>query len=96
MRRLRLVLGLARIVVGIIFVVGSLNPPEPKCGAQVMKPGDVCVIGNKAVTYADRKGGVDKRALGIGTGLGVIGALLVVTGVRRRQRTEPVPPSAAD
>ena len=96
MRRLRLVLGIALIVVGIIFVVVSLNPPEPKCGAQVMKPGDVCVIANKAVSYADLKGGVDRKALGAGTGIGVIGALLVLTGVRRRQRTEPAPPPAAD
>jgi hypothetical protein len=100
MRRLRLVLGIALIVVGIIFVVISLNPPEPTCGAQVMKPGDVCVVANRAVSYAERKAPYDRKArqaLGVGVGVGVIGLLLVLTAVgRRRQRSEPVPPPAAE
>jgi hypothetical protein len=95
---LRFLLGLALLGVGIVFVVVSLNPPEPKCGDRVMKPGDVCIVGNKAVTYAERKGGIDKRAMGIGVGVGAIGILVLVAGAatRRRQRTGSEPPAESD
>jgi hypothetical protein len=95
-RKLRFLLGVALLVAGIVFIVISVNRPEPKCGDLVMKPGDVCVVGNRAVGYAERKGGVDRKALGIGIGLGVIGSLLLVAGVARRRRTGTAAPEAGD
>jgi hypothetical protein len=83
---LRFLLGVALIGAGIVFVFISLNPPEPKCGDRVMKPGDVCIVGTKAVTYDERKGGTNTKELGIGVGLGVIGVLLLVSGAVGRQR----------
>jgi hypothetical protein len=91
-RKLRIALGVLLLLAGIALVVVSLNPPEPKCGDQVMRPGDVCVVGNRAVPYAERKGGADKRLLGTGVGVGLIGALLLVAGAAGRRRTGTAAP----
>jgi hypothetical protein len=87
---IRLVVGLALLVAGIALVsVGFFVRPEPTCGKQVMKPGDVCVQGGKAVSYQDRKnatGVTNIVELGGGIAGVVVGGLLVAVS-RRRQRT---------
>ena len=92
-------LGIALLLAGIGFAVVGLNRPEPTCGTQVMKPGDDCVVGNKAVSYAESKGRIDEKAgtaLGIGLGLGVAGALLVVVSATRRRRAASGPPTPSE
>jgi hypothetical protein len=87
---IRLVVGLVLLVAGIALVsVGFFVRPEPTCGQQVMKPGDVCVQGGKLVSYQDRKNAIGVTnivELGGGVAGVVLGGVLVAVS-RRRQRT---------
>jgi hypothetical protein len=88
----RLVVGLALLIAGIALIaVGFFVHAEPTCGVQVMKPGDVCVVGGKVVTYHDRKnatGVTNIVELGSGVAGVVLGGILVA---RSRRRTASAP-----
>jgi hypothetical protein len=86
----RLVVGLVLLVAGIALVsVGFFVRPEPTCGKQVMKPGDVCILSGKAISYQDRKDATGVTNI-VEMGGGVVGVVLggvLVAMSRRRQRT---------
>jgi hypothetical protein len=92
----RLVVGLVLLVAGIALIsVGYFVRAEPTCGQQVMKPGDVCVVGGKVVTYRDRKnatGVTNVVEMGAGVAAVLLGGVLVAAS---RRRTASAPDTSA-
>src|SRR5262249_27639203 len=86
----RLVVGLLLLIAGIALVsVGFFVRPEPTCGKQVMKPGDVCVVAGKVVSYQERKDAIGVTNI-VELSSGVAGVVLggvLVAASRRRQHT---------
>jgi len=89
--------GVALLILGIALIVTSLfHHGEPICDNQTMQPGDVCIVGGKAIGYADRKADNARTGwfqLGLGGGALVAGGALIGVYLRDRRRAA-APPAA--
>ncbi|OLE29315.1 MAG: hypothetical protein AUG44_04710 [Actinobacteria bacterium 13_1_20CM_3_71_11] len=90
--------GAALLILGIALIVTSLfHHGEPVCDNQTMHPGDVCIVGGKAIGYESRKADNAQTGwlqLGLGGGALVVGGVLIGLYLRDRRRAAALPPAA--
>jgi hypothetical protein len=95
----KIVAGLLGLVVGgWLLITGILGlGVEVTCGKQVMVPGQVCVVGSAAKSYAERKSDLQRPAwyrLGGGGLLVLAGGVVIGFTLRNRRRAAAVSPPA--
>jgi hypothetical protein len=91
--------GIGLLIVGIALIVTSLfHHGEPTCNNQAMSPGDLCIVGGKAISYEARKAdnhGTAQTQLYLGIGGIVVGGVLLGLNLRDRRRAATLPPPPA-